>query len=66
LTAIIKSAPAAMKFTIIARKETVPGYTSIKSTLPKPNTAKGAKTPIKYCFFSNAALQAQLGIIALI
>lgn len=38
----------------------------MKITLPKPNTAKGVKTPNKYDFLSNGTLQAQLGIIAFI
>ena len=66
LLAIIKSAPEEIKLTIIVRKDTVPGYIKMKNTLPKPNTTKGVKTPNKYAFFSNATLQAQLGIIALI
>ena len=45
LHAIIKSAPAEIKLTIIVRKDTVPGYIKMKNTLPKPNTTKGVKTP---------------------
>ena len=64
--AIIKSAPAETKFTIMVSKDTVPGYIKMKSTLPKPNTINGIKTPVKYALFSNTVLQAQLGIIAFI
>ena len=46
--AIIKSAPAETKFTIMVSKDTVPGYIKMKSTLPKPNTINGIKTPVKY------------------
>lgn len=60
-----KSAPAAIKLTIRVSRDTVPGYAQTNRMLPKPNTAKGAKTPVRYDFFSNATLQAQLGIIAL-